>query len=135
MLLMRNHKDITTTVHRKESNSDVYLHWDSLTLIPWKRATLKTLVERAYLICSTPRLLEKKLTHVRTVFRNTNGYPNWITNQVFGQVKAKQRERDPVPNSNVLRENEAEQTSNQTIVEKHDDEKHLLMIPNEGGKG
>ena len=32
MLLMRNHKDIATTVYRKESNSDVYLYWDSLTL-------------------------------------------------------------------------------------------------------
>ena len=31
MLLMRNHNDITTTVYRKDSNSDVYLHWDSFT--------------------------------------------------------------------------------------------------------
>ena len=54
MLLMRNHNDITTTVYRKDSNSDVYLHWDSFTPITWKKGTLKTLVERAYLICSTP---------------------------------------------------------------------------------
>ena len=74
-----------------------------------------------------PGLLEKELTHIRTVFRNTNGYPNWIINQVFKQVKAKQR--DPMPNSNVSNEIEAAQTSNQTIVEKHDDKKHLLMIP------
>ena len=130
---MRNHNDITTTVYRKDSNSDVYLHWDSFTPITWKRGTLKTLVERAYLICSTPSLLEKELTHIRTVFRNTNGYPNWIINQVFKQVKAKQR--DPMPNSNVSNEIEAAQTSNQTIVEKHDDKKHLLMIPYQGGKG
>ena len=133
MLLMRNHNDITTTVYRKDSNSDVYLHWDSFTPITWKRGTLKALVERAYLICSTPSLLEKELTHIRTVFRNTNGYPNWIINQVFKQVKAKQR--DPMPNSNVSNEIEAAQTSNQTIVEKHDDKKHLLMIPYQGGKG
>ena len=30
VLLMRNHSNITRTVHRKEGNSDVYLHWDSL---------------------------------------------------------------------------------------------------------
>ena len=29
MFLMRNHNNITTTVYRKESNSDFYLHWDS----------------------------------------------------------------------------------------------------------
>ena len=60
MLLMRNHNDITATAYRKESNSDVYLDWDSFTPSSWKRRTLKTLVERAYLICSTPSLLEKK---------------------------------------------------------------------------
>ena len=79
------------------------------------------------------KLLEKELTHIRTVFRNANGYPNWIINQVFKQVKAKQR--DPMPNSNVSNKIEAAQTSNQTIVEKHDDKKHLLMIPYQGGKG
>ena len=85
---------------------------------------MKTLVESAYLICSTPSLLEKELTHIRTVFRNTNGYPNWIINQVFKQVKAKQR--DPMPNSNVSNENEATQNSNQTIVEKHDNKNIFL---------
>ena len=134
MLLMRNHNDITTTVHRKDCNSDVYLHWDSLTAITTqKRGALKTSIERAYLICSTPSLLGKELTHIRTVFRNTNGQPCWIINQLFKQVKAKQR--DPIPNSNVSNANEAVQTSNQTIVEKHDDKKHLLMIPYQGGKG
>ena len=41
ILLMRNHNDITTTVHRKDCNSDVYLHWDSFTAITtWKKGTL-----------------------------------------------------------------------------------------------
>ena len=38
-------------------------------------------------------------------------------------------------NGNVSSENEAAQTRNQTIIEKHDDKKHLLMIANQGGKG
>ena len=71
--------------------------------------------------------MEKELTHIRTVFRSTNGYPDLIISQVFEQIKAKQR--DPVPNNNVSNKNEAAQTSNQIIVEKHDDKKHLLMIP------
>ena len=40
-----------------------------------------------------------------------------------------------MPNSNVSNEIEATQTSNQKTVEKHDDKKHLLMIPYHGGKG
>ena len=70
VLLMRNDEDVTTTVYRKEVNSNVYLHWDSFTPISWK--TLKTLVERANLICSALRLLEKEPTHIRNVFRNTS---------------------------------------------------------------
>ena len=117
---------------KKESNLDVCLHWDSFIPISWKRGTLKTLVERAYLICSTPILLEKELTHVRTILRNNSGYPNWIINQVFEQIKVKQG--DSVPKSNVSNENETIQTSNQTIVGKHDNKKHLLMITYQGEK-
>ena len=43
---------------------------------------------------------------------NSDGYlhPNWIINQVFEEIKVKQR--DPVQNSNVSNENEATQNSN-----------------------
>ena len=68
--------------------------------------------------------MKKELTHIRDVFRDTNGYPNSIINQVLKQVKAKQR--DPMPNSNVSNENEATQNSNQTIVEKHDNKNIFL---------
>ena len=76
--------------------------------------------------------MEKELTHIRTGFRNTNGYPNWIINQILKQVKAKQK--DPVPNRNNSNKNEAAETSNQTIIEKHDDKKHVLMIPYQQGR-
>ena len=58
VLLCKSNNNLTTTVYRKETHSNIYLHWDSFTPIAWKRGTLKTLVERAYLICSTPKLLE-----------------------------------------------------------------------------
>ena len=66
--------------------------------------------------------MEKELTHITIVFRNTNGYPNWIINQVFKQIKVKQR--DPAPNSHVSSENEATQHRSQAIVEKHDDKNY-----------
>ena len=47
MVIMWNYNDITTTVYRKDSNSDVYLNWDSFMPITWKKGTLKTVVERA----------------------------------------------------------------------------------------
>ena len=62
LLLMRNDEDSATTVYQKESNSDNYLNWDPFMPNSWKRGTL---VERAYLICSTARLLGKELTRIR----------------------------------------------------------------------
>ena len=62
VLLMRNNREWMKkkiNKYRKESNSDVCLHWDSFTPISLKRGTLKTLVERANVIRSIPKLLEK----------------------------------------------------------------------------
>ena len=73
------------------------------------------------------------MTHIRNVFRNTNGYPNWIINQVFEQIKVKQR--DLVPNSNVSNKDKAAGTSNQAIIEEHDDKKYFPMIPCQREKG
>ena len=69
MLLIRNNNNITATVYRKESNSNVYLHWMSISHL------------------LDPKSLKKELTHIRTGFRNTNGYLNWVINQVFKQIK------------------------------------------------
>ena len=61
---------------------------------------------------------------IKILNSNTNSYPNWIIDQVFKLVKAKQR--DTVPKKIISNENEAAQTSNQTTIEKHNDKKHLL---------
>ena len=39
-----------------------------------------------------------------------------------------------MPNSNISNENEAVHTSEETIVEKYDDKKRLLMVPYQEGK-
>ena len=50
VLLCRSGKKIYTTVYRKAINNDVYLNWSVFAPISLKRGTLKTLIERAYLI-------------------------------------------------------------------------------------
>ena len=53
VLLCRNGAELTTTVYRKKTNNDVYLNWNGFAPFSWKRGTLRTLVQRAYLLCST----------------------------------------------------------------------------------
>ena len=40
---------IVPTVFRKRTNNDIYLNWNAFSLDTWKRGTLKTLLERAYM--------------------------------------------------------------------------------------
>ena len=59
VLLMRCHGKLETPVFRKETNNDIYLHWRSFAPIAWKKGTLRTLIRRAYTICSNDNLLQE----------------------------------------------------------------------------
>ena len=53
VLLMRKHGSLETTIYRKSTNNGVYLHWDLFAPKNWKRSTLRSILTRAYKICST----------------------------------------------------------------------------------
>ena len=40
------------TVFRKETNTDLYINWNSPATIEWKQGSLKNLIKRLILICS-----------------------------------------------------------------------------------
>ena len=50
--------DAHTAVFRKDTNTDIYLHWDSFSPVSWKKGTLKVLIARAFLVCSTDYFLQ-----------------------------------------------------------------------------
>ena len=53
VLLMRSNSLISTKVYRKNTNTDIYINWKSFALNNWKWGTVKTLVTKAFDICST----------------------------------------------------------------------------------
>ena len=68
VLLCRKGKKIYTTVYRKATNNNAYLNWNAFTPISWKRGTLKTIIELAYLICSTEELRNRELKNILRMF-------------------------------------------------------------------
>ena len=62
--------------------------------VSWKQGTLRTLVQRAYLVCSTETYLKEELTHLEKVFIEKNNYPKNVIKQVFTQVKEERRNRN-----------------------------------------
>ena len=65
VLIMRKNNTIETTVYRKQTHNDIYLHWGSFTPEAWKRFTLKVLLFRAHTVCSNKELLEKEVKHLK----------------------------------------------------------------------
>ena len=74
ILIIRNGESNGTTVYRKESASDRYIHFSSAQAWQEKGAAIRTLKHRALTYCSNPTLLENELNHLLRVFLE-NGFP------------------------------------------------------------
>ncbi|CAM9317636.1 unnamed protein product [Heterosigma akashiwo] len=82
VLVVRNEDgSFTTTVYRKPTHSDRYLHWTSNHPVKDKLSGIRTLVYRANHYCSTANLKMAELTHLRKTFAD-NGYPEEFVEEV-----------------------------------------------------
>ena len=72
---------LNTTVHRKPTHMDQYLHWDSHHAITSKYSVVGTLFHRARTICSNPGQLQKEEKHLYQSLRKCK-YLDWAINRV-----------------------------------------------------
>ena len=117
-MVIRKDHEVETTVYRKSTNNDIYLHWQSFSPTTWKRGTLQTLVSRAFKVCSNDQHLQNEIKHLKKVFRDINGYPNWIIEQTIEKVK-----------------NQNEMTRSTQVTTNTEENEHLLMLPYKGKVG
>ena len=101
ILVIRKDYKVETTVYRKSTNNDIYLHWQSFSPTTWKRGMLQTLVSRAFKVCSNDQHLQNEIKHLKKVFRDINGYSNWIIKQTIEKVK----NRNEMPRSTQVTTN------------------------------
>ena len=106
-------------MYRKKTNTDLCINWKSFSPNNWKWGTLKTLVSRAYDICSNEKYLKEELNYIETVFKHQNSYPSWVIDKVIKQVQQAQK----VP-TNIANENE---NGNKKI--------HRSLLPYQGNEG
>ena len=76
-----------TDIHRKKTDTNVYMHWNSFAPNAWKIGTLKSLVRRAHVVCSKTEFLEKEIEHLKSVFQRENGYPSRVVGRAIEQVR------------------------------------------------
>ena len=123
MLIVRNNSRFETTVYRKATNTDIYLHWSSFAPLSWKRGTLQTLFDRALTICSTKEYLSKEIDHLYRVFRTNNGYPKWFIDQVYKKSCRRKTSEDAVI------------TTTDSTAAESDVKTPLLILPYAGNAG
>ena len=71
---------IKTTVFRKPTHTDMYLHWDSYHHLSAKYSVINTLRHREKTVCSTKQLLTEEEDHLYNVLRRCK-YPLWAWNR------------------------------------------------------
>ena len=72
---------LSTTVYRKPTHTDLYLHWDSHHTLPSKYSVIGTLLHRAKTICSNPLLLKQEEDHLHRALTKCK-HPAWALNRI-----------------------------------------------------
>ena len=88
-VLVRNNHYIDTGVYRKNTNTDIYVNWNSFQPNSWKWGTFITLVTRPFEICSTDKFLEEEIEYFRAVFYHQNNYPLLVIDKIIHKMKEK----------------------------------------------
>ena len=71
---------ISTSVYRKPTHTDQYLHWDSNHHITAKQSVYNTLAHRAKIVSLTQDKLDRDLQHIKTALQHCQ-FPAWALNQ------------------------------------------------------
>ncbi|CAF1540560.1 unnamed protein product, partial [Rotaria sordida] len=72
--IKRTGNKLETSIYRKETNTNLYLKWDSCLPRYQKLGLISSLVTRACRICSNDEILNEEMKHIKEVL-NQNGYP------------------------------------------------------------
>ena len=79
----------STSVYRKPTQTDQYLHWDSNHHITAKQSVFNTLAHRAKTVSSTQDNMDKELLHIKTALHHCQ-FPAWALNQWLHKVQPSQ---------------------------------------------
>ena len=94
----------TSTVFRKDTNTDMILNYSSVAPMKWKTGLVKCLVHRAHKGCSNKILLRKEIDHLRQMFFK-NGYPKRLFNDIVDEFRTQQDAQNEVNDQTLSEDN------------------------------
>ena len=90
---------LSTTVYRKPTHTDQYLHWDSDHHITAKQSVFNTLAHRAKTVSSTQDSMDKELDHIKTALQHCQ-FHSWALNQWHHRfIQSQQQPNNPNNNN------------------------------------
>ena len=124
VLLIRRNDTLETTVYRKATHNGIYLHWSSFCPNSWKHGSLRSIISRAFDICSNEELLHIEIEVIKKEFLQKNGYPKWVFDQIYQDIKNKKNVvTDTVPTVDNLN------------VDTDEKRVHIISVPYKGDRG
>ena len=103
--VFRDADKFSSSVHRKDTFSGVYTHFESFLPDAYQRGLISTLMYRAHQICSSYKSLHKEVEKLKTIFRR-NGYPSKFVDRCifnfFNKVFEKRALLTTVPKKEFL---------------------------------
>ena len=79
LITLQADNSLSITVYCKPTHTDQYLQWDSHHSLSAKYSVIGTLTHKEKIVCTTPELLKKELTHLRNTMGKCN-LPPWAIN-------------------------------------------------------
>ena len=93
IVMPQPHKSLITSLYRKPTHTDLYLHWDSHHHLSAKFSVTNTLKHRANTVCSNNHLLKEEVDHLNKALKRYK-YPTWALNRInIKQNKKKNKQR------------------------------------------
>ena len=114
-------------VYRKQTCSNIYIHWNSFAPASWKIGTLEGMIRRAYVICSEEEDRKLELSFLSNTFHTINGYP-WRVIQ-RSQEKMKEKFSPTSISTNDTPEVETESTASEEKTQPY------MVMPYAGKQG
>ncbi|MEC8568433.1 MAG: hypothetical protein VXY56_09165, partial [Pseudomonadota bacterium] len=81
-----NSTALSSSIHRKKTDTGVIMNYSSNAPKQWKSALIKWFLARADRLCSDESLLQEEWNHLRNQFY-ANGYPNWFFDKELEKYK------------------------------------------------
>ena len=110
---------LSTTVYRKPTHTDQYLHWDSNHHITAKQSVFNTLAHRTMTVSSTQDSMDKELDHIKTALKHCH-FPSWALNQWHHRfIQSQQQSNNPPNNPNNNNTTDKSKTKATIVVPIH----------------